>query len=96
MSLPDERAISLILFQFLQLQLYQLEHLDEPMARSLIEKGLSLLPGLNIEQKEEEPDLIYLKFDSDSKAKEIPFSMRDAIDSLMVIWRDYSRLQNPS
>ncbi|MBU45580.1 MAG: hypothetical protein CMN76_20395 [Spirochaetaceae bacterium] len=96
MSLPDPRAISLILFQYLSLQLSQLEDLDEKSARNLILKGLSLIPGLDPIRDNPEQDTIYLRFDQDPEQKEIPFSMRDAIDSLMVLWRDYSRLQNRS
>lgn len=94
MSLPDERAISLILFQYLSLRLSQLEELDESTARALILKGLSLIPGLDVDETDD--DRLMLHFEDDPEAKEIPFSMRDAIDSLMVVWRDYSRLQNRS
>ncbi|MEQ8351023.1 MAG: hypothetical protein RH862_06035 [Leptospiraceae bacterium] len=96
MSLPDKRAVSLILFQYLSLQLSQLEDLDEASARTLIYKGLSLIPGLSLDTEQQDADTIQLRFDQDPKQQEIPFSMRDAIDSLMVLWRDYSRLQNRS
>ncbi|MCB1139711.1 MAG: hypothetical protein KDK23_13185 [Leptospiraceae bacterium] len=96
MSLPDQRAISLILFQYLSLRLSQMEDLDESTARTLILKGLSLIPGLNVEDSDKERNDLVLRFDDDPEEKEIPFSMRDAIDSLMVLWRDYSRLQNRS
>ncbi|HBS06412.1 MAG TPA: hypothetical protein DEA96_15700 [Leptospiraceae bacterium] len=92
MTIPDQRAISLILFQYLSLQLSQLEDLDESSARTLIFKGLSLVPGLDIDSAEADADIVHLRFDQDPDQKEIPFSMRDAIDSLMVLWRDYSRL----
>ncbi|MBI41875.1 MAG: hypothetical protein CMF59_19950 [Leptospiraceae bacterium] len=92
MTIPDPRAISLILFQYLSLQLSQLEDLDETSARTLIYKGLSLIPGLDLGTDDTDADVIHLRFEQDPDQQEIPFSMRDAIDSLMVLWRDYSRL----
>ncbi|MCB1167315.1 MAG: hypothetical protein KDK37_09480 [Leptospiraceae bacterium] len=93
MSVPDPRAVSLILFQYLSRQLSELEDLDPQNARVLINKGLSLIPGLNVEG-DPKSDVVTLRFDDDPDEQEIPFSIRDAIDSLMVLWRDYSRLHS--
>ncbi len=91
-SLGDPRVLSLVIFQKLQNDLTQLEEeLTPRKAGELIREGLDLLPGYRalpgreihqIRLREEAaPDR--------PEGEEKVIDIRDAVDSLLLLWNDY-------
>lgn len=87
--------LSFILYQKLARELTNLEEdLTPRLAGRLIREALDLLPGFLVRGGPDYDRLILKKMDDPSH--EVELSIRDAIDSLMVIWDDYHRIQEGS
>ena len=88
-KLPED--LSFVLYQKLARELTHLEEdLTPSLAGRLIREAVDLLPGYLVRVGPSYDRLILRKMED--QAQEMELNIRDAIDSLLIIWNDYHKL----
>ena len=90
----DPRALALILFHALRKELEGIdeEQLDDRRLSAMIIRAVNLLPELEAIPTDRPADIIVETITGDNRVSRVRMNIRDAMDSLRVVWRDYLRL----
>ncbi len=88
---PDPRVLTLIIFQKLQKELIYIdESLRPDRAASIIRRSINGIPGFRAEKTRDE--FILIVTNEASKKNVMEMNIRDAVDSLIIVWNDYRTL----
>jgi len=84
----DPRSLSLALSHALARKIRLYEELNPEMARTLLLEALNLLPDYTVEETDR-PHIVRI---STTTGPSFPFNIQDAVDSLIILHKDYQRL----
>lgn len=89
----DPRVLTLVVFQKLHQELSEIEGpLTYQRAASLIRRSINHLPGYRAEKGSNEHILVVTnEYDPENV---LEMNIRDAIDSLMIVWNDFRELMD--
>lgn len=89
--MTDPRSLSLVLFHAISSKLRLYDELTPNQARAILMEALRLLPDYRITETDQSH---ILKIESE-QGPEFLFNVRDAVDSLLVLHREYRELSDP-
>ncbi|MCE9599665.1 MAG: hypothetical protein K8S54_17025 [Spirochaetia bacterium] len=89
--MTDPRSLSLVLFHAISRKLRLYEELTPRQARAILMEALRLLPDFQINETEQSH---ILRISSEG-VPDFLFNVRDAVDSLLVLHREYRELSDP-
>lgn len=92
----ESRALAIILFNKIHKELTSSEdELTERRAARIIQDALNLLPGYRSEPGSKTSILKIVREESGREEQTCEMNIQDAIDSLMVVWKEYLSLADP-
>ena len=92
----ESRAFAIVVYHALRSDLARLDEddeLDERRARSMILRAVNLLPGYEAAPDDERDHLLFIHKENQSP---VQLNIQDAIDSLLIVWRDFRKLTGRS
>jgi hypothetical protein len=94
----EARAFAIIVYHALRRELADIEsddELDEKRARNMILRAVNLLPGYESRPNQEHSHLILIE-KLDEGQDTVSLNVQDAVDSLLIVWRDFQKLAGRS
>lgn len=90
----EARAFAIIVYHALRSDLARLEEedeLDEPRARAMILRAVNLFPGYEARPDPRHGHLILIEKSGEGQDT-VSLNIQDAVDSLLIVWRDFRKL----
>ncbi|MCR9141307.1 MAG: hypothetical protein NXI24_03585 [bacterium] len=92
----EARAFAIIVYHALRSDLARLDEddaLDETRARAMILRAVNLFPGYEARKDPEFGHLILID-KTDEGQNTVSLNIQDAVDSLLIVWRDFQKLRS--